>query len=226
VHFSSGILAIEIKMNFEAKLITHSLIPFPHWVIDNAFAPELVRSAYAQWPPGDWPHWYSYSDEKTTKLATRDEYRLPPACRELINQMCALPISEITGIDGLFPDFDLYGAGMHSIPSGGKLGVHLDGAKHPISGWKRQLSLVLFVNPEWETEWDGCLELWDNSGKECISKVEPRFNRLAIMAVGDDTYHGIPGEVRCPAGEMRKTLAVFHWSFDVADENRTRAEFV
>lgn len=210
-------------MDITERPRTHSIDPFAHWVIDNAFCPELARAAYAQWPPQDWPHWLLYG---SGKLATKDELRLPSACGMLCREMCGLPIGEITGMPDTFADFNLHGAGLHSIPAGASLGVHLDSDHHPLLGWRREFSLVLFCNPEWQNEWGGQLELWNPDGTKCVEKVEPKFNRLVIMEVSDSSYHGIPEPVGCPESEMRKTLAVFYWSFLKVKTDRPKAVFV
>lgn len=210
-------------MDFTEQPRTHSIDPFTHWVIDDAFQPEVVRAAYAQWPSAEWPHWLRYG---SGKLTTKDESRLPPACRELCHKMCNLPIEEITGISQTFPDFDLHGAGLHSIPADTNLGVHLDSDHHPLFGWRREFSVILFYNPEWKPEWGGPLELWDEDTTECVTKVEPRFNRLAIMQVSGKSFHGVPGLLKCPEDEMRKTLAVFYWSLSTTKSDRPRAVFV
>lgn len=210
-------------MDLATKPRTHSVDPYPHWIVDNAFQPELVRAAYAQWPPRNWPHWLVYGNGK---LVTKDESRLPPACRELCHQMCNLPIEDITGVSETFPDFDMHGAGLHSMPAEASLGVHLDSDHHPLFGWRRELSAVLFCNPEWKPEWGGELELWDEDATECVVKIDPLFNRLVIMQVSGTSYHGVPGPLKCPEEEMRKTLAVFYWSLSHEKSDRPKAVFV
>jgi hypothetical protein len=180
------------------------------WIIDDAVPPELLRAAIAEFPGPDWRHWHKYADGNAVKYGTRDRLRIPPACWEVLRSLFALPIEELTGISGTFPDVELYGAGLHLIPAGGHLGMHLDSDHHPITGWKREFSGVLFLE--------------ENVGGELVlgeTNIEPRFNRLAMFRCTDQSWHGVPNPPRFD----RKTLSVFWWSQNESDRIRPAARF-
>lgn len=174
--------------------------------IDN-FAPiGLVNAALSEWPRPDWRHWHSYTGENSVKRASKDAYRLPAACRMLVERMAVLDMP-----DECFPDLELHGAGMHEIPDGGHLSRHLDGAVHPQTGWKRVVNAVLFLNDNY------------SGGELCFddSQVIPEKNRLAIFETSEDSWHW----VNRVEGGSRKTLSLFWWSMSEVDSNRTSAEF-
>lgn len=196
--------------------------PFPHLVIDHWAEPELVRAAEAEWPRTDWPFWHRYD---CGKLATKDPLRFPPACAELIRRMLCLRICELLGVDEAFGDWNCHAAGLHAMPTGSSLGLHLDSDHHPNTGWRRAANAVLYLNRTWEPDWGGEFELWNADGSECLKTIAPAFNRMVLFAPSDIAWHAV-APVLGP--ETRKTLTVFFWRHDHGERERSRprAEFV
>lgn len=200
--------------------------PFRHWIADDWAPPALVRAADAEWPDDRWLYWHRYESADARKLGTRDPDRLPPACRKLCERIAEIDIDRELGIAGTFPDTSLYGGGMHALCSGGHLNVHLDGDHHTLTGWRRRLSVMLYVNPRWEPSWGGALELWPSEDGVSAVSIAPLFNRLVIFECGDSAFHGVPRPVHCPVGEQRRSLAVFFYSAADGVGRRDRARFV
>lgn len=204
--------------------------PFRHWVIDNAFPYSLIEAALVEWPDESWQHWHKYSSAEAVKLGTRDTQRMPEACKELYNRLCCVDVTELLGELGVFPDFSGYGAGMHWIPNGGHLSVHRDANTHPTTGWRRRLSLCLYLDDQYE---GGGLDLFEDKGKTLSTSIRPRPNRLVILDCSENAYHGVPDTVSEPGG--RKSIAAFFWSrkpeikagwkSDPEGDPRTSAEF-
>lgn len=194
--------------------------PFRHVIVDDWAEPELVRAADAEWPEPYWPHWHRYDNGK---LATKDPLRHPPACAELIRRMLCLPVSEFLGIDGTFGDWHCHGGGLHGMPPGSSLGVHLDSDHHPMTGWVRACNAVLYVNPVWDEHCGGEFELWDARGDQCVRQIAPRFNRLVLFEPSDVSWHSV---ARVRGEESRKTLAVFFWRRGVCQRRRMHAQFM
>lgn len=181
-------------------------------VIDD-FAPRgLVNAALAEWPDASWRHWHVYSGEHSVKRATKDAARLPRAAMMLIEQVASMDVPE-----GCFPDLELHGAGLHEIPDGGHLGKHLDGAIHPVTGWKREQNAVLFLNDDF---FGGELMFFRPDGSE-THRVTPAKNRLVMFSTSDEAWH----TVAPVSGGDRKTLSLFWWSLETTTATRTQAEF-
>ena len=183
-------------------------------VIDNWGPPELVRAADATWPALDWEHWHKYQDAHALKYGTTPAPRLPPASRQLIERLSVIDLHS-RGFDvDAFPDLSLHGAGLHCIPEGGFLSRHLDGERHPLKGWRREINAVLFVNP-WRQEWGGRLYFDDQA-------IEPAFNRLVLFQTTGNAYHG----VEAVAGPIdRRTISLFWWSLNEPGTDRETAQF-
>lgn len=190
-----------------------------HTVIDNAVSAGLLRAVAATWPRDDWPYWHKYDNADSQKLASKDAHRLPDAAKLVIAEMAKLDVSEFCG--DCFPDLDLHGAGLHSIPPEGHLGLHLDGAIHPLTDWRRECNAVLFVDDWWDG-WGGGLQFWDATGHSLVETVLPARNRLVLFATGDHAWHRV-SHVAGP--KPRRTISLFWWSLATTEATRDRAEF-
>ena len=64
------------------------------------------------------------------------------------------------------------GGGLHRSLPGGFLNVHTDfSAHHSKPGWRRRVNLLLYLNPEWQPDWGGELELWSKDMQRCVTRV-------------------------------------------------------
>lgn len=191
--------------------------PFRHVVVDGLFRPEFLRRVAEAFYPLDDPRWHRFGDKsRQVKLALQSDYAQPPAVRELIHELNAEPLlrrlSALTGVQGLVPDPYLEGAGMHQIPPGGKLAVHVDFNKHSIMKLDRRLNLIVYLNEDWPDAYGGHLELWDRDMTHAVERVAPLFNRMVVFLTDDFSHHGHPDPLACPPGRTRKSVAMYYYS--------------
>ncbi len=71
-------------------------------------------------------------------------------------------LEEITGITTLLPDQNLYAGGVSLMVKGHYLNPHLDNSHDKDRVNYRVLNLLYYVTPNWQKEYEGNLELWDN----------------------------------------------------------------
>jgi len=191
--------------------------PFQHVVIPEFFSEEVARTIVADFPsPKDSGlTWHHYDNPIEQKFAL-DDFSGLPRISEIFDSLQADEtvrlLTKITGIKDLMADPLLHGAGLHAYPSGGKLDVHLDYCIHPISGDERRCNLIVYMNPDWKPEYNGELELWNESLTEKKSIIAPSFNTAVLFKTNDMSYHGLPRPLRCPQGEYRKSLAIYYVS--------------
>lgn len=205
--------------------------PFPHLVIDNALDRGIVEQLHNEFPGPDMPIWHQYKNALEGKLACNNTDVMPPTIRALFSffnsKAFVTVVGRLTGIEDLQSDPLLHGGGMHCIPKGGKLDIHLDYSIHPHLALERRINLILYLNREWLEDWNGSLELWDRDVKCCVQKIAPLFNRIVIFETGDYSFHGHPDPLTCPDGVYRKSLAVYYLSpVRERAEKRFRAKFV
>ena len=205
--------------------------PFPHAVIDGFLRPEIAAELAATFPTPSADCWYRYANPLERKLACNVPGKVPSQIWETLTMFnsvkCRQLFSDLTGIEGLEADHDFHGGGMHCIEAGGKLDVHVDYSIHPHLGLERRLNLILYLNPSWDQNWGGELQLWDRDMKGCVQQIAPLFNRAVIFDTGEGSFHGHPDALRCPVGQTRKSLAVYYLT-DPRPEaiKRYRARFV
>jgi Rps23 Pro-64 3,4-dihydroxylase Tpa1-like proline 4-hydroxylase len=121
-------------------------------------------------------------------------------------------LSRLTGIEKLISDPYYTGGGLNCTKRDGLLDVHADGNWHHAMGVHRRLNVILYLNKDWNSNWGGALELWDDSLSECVKSIDPVGNRLVIFETHDRTFHGHPNPLSCPPDESRKSLILYYYT--------------
>lgn len=212
--------------------------PFEHVAIDNFLPEQVARQIGEAFPkideidwwfdgPGDSAH---SGSRKIEKVSSSDVEQFPPAIRHMMGEFqsgifCAF-LDRLTGHQHLMPDGQHYGCGMHSTGSGGRLMLHVDASRHPNKRLNQLINCIYYCTPDWQDEWDGALELWDESATRCVQRIKPRFNRLAIFRVSGKTWHGHPNPVLCPPGIRRNSLALYYYTVDTNATGYEYSNFV
>lgn len=207
--------------------------PYEHIVIDNFLSEQTAKNLSKGFPSPD-KTWHKYYNPLEVKFALDDLEKMPKCHEEMFRVLCHPALTEIIakicGIEDLEIDPFLVGAGLHAHPRFGRLAMHLDFEKNPISGKERRLNLILFLNNEWKPEWNGGLELWEKNMSKCGNKVVPKFNTAIIFRTNDISFHGLPEPILCPEGIFRQTLA-FYWMSELTTKKnpafyRSKAKFL
>jgi hypothetical protein len=182
---STAELAIQYK---DAK-------PFPHLLIDNMFPDAMLDEVVSEIPPMADAKWVHENRERLTKSNLRSAVDLGEAGYQftafLNSAKFLYLITELTGIWALLPDPYMGGAGYHVLPAGGKFDVHADRNVDQVTGLKRRLAMLVYLNKDWKSEYGGQLELWDSTGSRCEKVIEPTFNRTVLFEVTDQNFHGV-----------------------------------
>jgi Rps23 Pro-64 3,4-dihydroxylase Tpa1-like proline 4-hydroxylase len=199
-------------------------LPFPHLVIDRFILDDaLIRQVEKEvrgLPLATWAaNRHSTSQEMAfqhNKYCITDGQLLGPCTQRVLTALsspeaCSF-FSLLSGIPNLEPDPDFVGGGAHRIDRGGKLSVHADFNYHPRTGKHRRLNALLYLNPTYQAEWEGRLELWDIAMTHCASSLAPLFNRLVVFSITDDAFHGHPVPWNAPEDYPRLSLAMYYYT--------------
>jgi Rps23 Pro-64 3,4-dihydroxylase Tpa1-like proline 4-hydroxylase len=100
-------------------------------------------------------------------------------------------ISEICGIEKLYPDEHLYAGGISLMGDRHFLNPHLDNSHDKDRDKWRVLNLLYYVTPDWNLNDGGNLELWPKGLEGEQSTIHSKFNRLAVMATHDESWHSV-----------------------------------
>lgn len=199
--------------------------PFKHGVYDNVFDSTILDSILDEIESVE-DNWKSYETKHEKKLQFNSDCDLPPITRAFIHNLNSQPfldfLSELTGIDGLIPDPYLKGGGIHKIPRGGKLGVHVDFNRHGLMQCFRRINVIIYLNKDWKEEYGGHFQLWTENKDGCAKKILPLFNRMAIFNTTSTSFHGHPEPLNCPEDRSRRSLALYYYTAQNSGEQSNR----
>jgi hypothetical protein len=190
--------------------------PFPHIAFDNFFDTGVMNKVLSEFPEKNDIDWTDYYDGNQIKLANEKESNIGVFTRYLLyclnSSLFLTFLEELTGIPDLISDPYFRGGGLHNIARGGKLGVHIDFNKHQKYNLDRRLNLLIYLNKDWEEEFGGHIELWNQEMSKCITKILPIFNRMVVFTTTSTSFHGHPDPLNCPQGRSRKSLALYYYT--------------
>lgn len=180
---------------------------FPAWSFDNVFPAQLLEQVAAEFPVPDDPRWHTFHGEHEASKQQGGPTCWGPATTTLIVDLlsptwCA-QISGLVGRRHLVGD--VVGGGMHQSGPGAHLDTHVDFDRHPQTGWRRAVNLLLYLNRGWRPEWGGTLELGS-------LQVLPEFGKLVVFSCSDHSWHGHPQPVA--DGQLRRSVAVYYYDPD------------
>ena len=150
------------------------------------------------------------------KLGFSDEWQLPDVFRDTLwafNSARFLRFLEgLTGISNLIADPHYIGAGLHQYSQGAELRAHADFNKHPTFRLDRRLNVLLFLNSDWNEDWLGHLDLWDESMSSIGTSIPPTIGTLAVFNTTRTSYHAVRGPLQNPPDRYRRSLAFYYYT--------------
>lgn len=202
--------------------------PFPHIVIDDFLPDAVIDALLGEFPdPKGDVDWQRLDHGHERKLALADDSSMGPVTRHVLSQFNSSPfvnfLEVLTGISGLIPDPHFVGGGLHQIEPGGFLGVHADFNIHKRLRLDRRLNVLLYLNRNWKEEYGGHLQLWSRDMARCEEEVLPIAGRCVVFSTTDDSFHGHPEPLKCPANVTRKSLALYYYSSGRPVEETSRS---
>ena len=193
--------------------------PYPHIAIDNFFPPALAEDIIKNFPheseknAAEYVLNYSGIQKNKRQVHPND---CNAFCRNIFgffNSASFLQFLEgLTGIKGLIADPYFNGGGFHEISTGGKLAIHADFRIHEQLHLQRRLNVLIYLNPNWQESFGGCLEIWDRAMKQKVASILPIFNRCVVFNTDADSYHGHPEPLNCPPDITRKSIALYYYT--------------
>lgn len=192
--------------------------PFPFVVIDNFLEPDFAHEVARSYPDFETAMKMGLAFKKVNenlKVQVTEYEKFPPATQRLADALAEpqllQQLSEITGVKDLLWDGGFAGGGMHQTASSGLLDVHVDFNRLEGKNLYRRLNLLLYLNPVWQEEWGGLIELWDREVKVRHHAFVPVMNRCVIFETSDHSFHGVTA-VKCPPDVQRKSFAVYYYT--------------
>ncbi len=192
--------------------------PFPHLVIDDFLEPQFAQEVSEAYPTFETAsqggYAFDYVNEKK-KVQVTDSTRFPEPVSRLHEAISGSEfrdaLTEVTGIPKLLADEELIGGGMHVTGPHGRLDVHVDFNYVAERQLHRRLNILIYLNPTWDNDWGGEVELWDQDVRRCYQALRPVINRCVIFETSDISFHGVAA-LRCPQGIERKSFAAYYYT--------------
>lgn len=161
--------------------------------IDNLLPNELVMEIVNAFPDKSTMTLKKSLRENKYVAAQMDKYE--PVLEEIVYAFqdpgVLKVVTKITGIQEMVPDDRLYAGGISLMAHGNFLNPHLDNSHDKDRERYRVLNLLYYVTPNWSHEQGGNLELWDSGPKGSPREITSHFNRLALMATHEKSWHSV-----------------------------------
>lgn len=215
----------DLRMDAEEAYATGAMLakeyqagdPFPHIVLDDFLPEPVLQQALQSFPVeklrSDIVFDIDYAGHHKRQILPYDCSKEAQDLFHFLNSAPVLRFLEgLTGIEGLIPDPYFSGGGFHEISRGGLLGVHADFRVNEKLHLERRLNLLVYLNPDWQEEWGGQLELWDKKMQSCRSRVYPVLNRCVVFSTDADSFHGHPDPLNTPDGVKRRSMALYYYT--------------
>lgn len=211
---------------------------FPHIAIKNFFSNDRLLNIVKELDDYDWENSrnvrrneycyvvengqkiYMAGEEGSRKYGSNEMGKFGPNTIQMVDFLTSSEftkfLEKLTGIPNLISDPKLVGGGIHRIPAGGFLKLHTDFNTQFLNKKKiyRRINLLLYLNEDWKDEWGGHLELWNQNLDQCLEKISPELNNMAIFTITDLSYHGHPDPLACPKDKFRKSIALYYYTED------------
>lgn len=197
--------------------------PYPHLVLDGVFAADALTAIFEEVPSAAsalWTTWGSGWQEsggdRNQKRGISSLFLLGELTAKFLQQLNShdflADVRQLTDEPELTGDATFNGGGLHCTGRGGRLRIHVDKVRHPRPDrFDQAINLIVFVNPRWQPEYLGHLELWSrNASHRCVS-IPASFNRLVLFRSDRRTYHGHPEALQCPEGQFRTSIATYYY---------------
>ena len=188
--------------------------PFPHLVLANflKLTPLEMADVY---PAPDWPHWNKREDfYQSGKMYCRDTDVIQPLLLSMFYELSSPPflrfLESVTGIEGIIPDPYYDGGGLHCSGPAGVLVPHTDFHHAGRLKLYRRLNLLLYLNPEWQESFGGCLELWEKGATRPAKLVVPKWGTCVLFRTDDQSVHGFSTPIA--EGHWRCSIALYYYS--------------
>jgi len=202
--------------------------PYNHIVLDNTINPDFLKKMeneirnlnFSEITP---ENVYGIDNVQENKFSCRDftKFKYANQAKDYFESDDFLKwLSIITGINNLQKDEFNHGNGIHIIKENGKLDIHADFNIHSESKKYRRLNLLLYLNSNYDENFNGKLELWNKEMTKCEKSIEPIFNRIVIFQIDDDANHGHP-ELWKSISSDRISLALYYYTDDRPEHEKS-----
>jgi hypothetical protein len=195
--------------------------PFPHVVIDDFLPSFLLDRVLDELPTDTLFDWQTadaiVGGQRRARLDCAPGETTSKLLQQLNSALFLRFLEQLTSIQNLLcaPEWSDSGFAASSLPVDRAVlppcrsdSISQRYARQQLD---RKLSLLLYLNKDWQEDYGGHLELWNAEMTRCEKRILPRFNRCVIFSTADFCFYGHPAPLNCPEGESRKLIALSYY---------------
>jgi len=192
---------LEQERNTLTSMYARSKAQIGYFYVDDLLPADLAKRIFESFPRASNMRLRKSLREYKYIAAQMDNY--DPILEEAVYAFQDLRlvdlVSNICGINSVYPDEHLYAGGISLMGDKHFLNPHLDNSHDKDREKWRVLNLLYYVTPEWPINQGGNLELWPDGldGKQIV--IHSKFNRLTVMATHDASWHSV-SPISCSHG--------------------------
>ncbi len=164
-----------------------------HFYIDDLLPREMALAIYRQFPKPETMKLKKTLREYKYIAAQMNQY--DPILEESVyafqDERVVEIVKSICDMASAYPDVHLYAGGISMMGKDQYLNPHLDNSHDKDRNRWRVLNLLYYVTADWEEQNGGNLELWPEGVEGKQITVHSRFNRLAVMATHNQSWHSV-----------------------------------
>lgn len=189
--------------------------PGPMGVFDDFLPKDVALSLYNEMLTIPDEHWRIFS-RNGSHMMELNKLNLAPQAFNLVNYLHSSQmlkqLSDLTGIPDLIPDPHLVGAGYSKSFPGDTLKLHTDFNWNDTLKLHRACSLIIYLTPDWQSEWNGGLDFYDQKRQAPVTHVDCLFNRCLIWNYHKYGWHGHLNPLSNPQDKPRTTFRLFYYT--------------
>jgi Rps23 Pro-64 3,4-dihydroxylase Tpa1-like proline 4-hydroxylase len=167
--------------------------PTRHFIVDDLLPGETAERIYAAFPK-DARIWFQHDTFRERKKTFAKLEAIDPLIGYITDafhtDVVLDAVRNVTGLQGLEADPELYAGGISMMGKGDFLNPHIDNSHDAGRNRYRRLNLLYYISPNWTHDNGGNFELWDpkvTQPKELVSK----YNRLVVMETNRFSWHSV-----------------------------------
>jgi ubiquinone/menaquinone biosynthesis C-methylase UbiE/Rps23 Pro-64 3,4-dihydroxylase Tpa1-like proline 4-hydroxylase len=195
------------NINWIEPLITQ---PFKHIIIDNFFTETILNKILKYWPDESNSNWINKLNGTQGSKLEFSNFSSIPEIEAIIDILHSddftFKLSKMFEIPNLVSDKTFLGGGLNSVSTGGFLNMHADFNFNNDLQLYRRINFIIYMNPIWEENWKGYLNMKDSLF------IKPILNRAVIFEVNDINFHGYPEPLDCPNNIYRRGINLYYYS--------------
>ncbi|MEZ5427380.1 MAG: 2OG-Fe(II) oxygenase [Pyrinomonadaceae bacterium] len=188
---------IDKKLETEAERINEDFhadkgINTRFTAIDDLLPEEIARKIFISFPPLEEMRLLNSFRERKYTSKSLEKYN--PLIADITfafqDERIINRVAGLTGIKDPKGDPLLYAGGISAMAKGHFLNPHLDNSHDYEQKNYRVLNLLYYCSPDWQIEYGGNLELWNEQVTESV-EIPSLFNRLVLMSTNDKSWHSV-----------------------------------